>query len=308
MKCFYHSADLDGHCSGAIVKKFFPTVELIGYNYGQPFPMDEISGGDTVVMVDVSLPMEQMFELNERCGRLNWIDHHISAIKEHDAMCGDKPIPGLRRTDRAACELIWEFYSSHPVPEVVQYLGIYDSWRFAKHEEQFIKQFQCGMRTIHETRPEYAMPDWEALFAGGSALEKIGDRGQVIWKYQLSQNEKTCGACAFETVLNPPRPAGTPPVEGNGLRCVAVNSNLMNSDVFRSVWDPAKYDAMLCFYRSNKGFWRVSIYSDRPDVDCSVWVKSYGGGGHKGAAGFRCEELPFALNVQAGCLRYRGRS
>ena len=28
--CFYHSADLDGVCSGALVKHFVPDVELVG--------------------------------------------------------------------------------------------------------------------------------------------------------------------------------------------------------------------------------------------------------------------------------------
>ena len=40
MKCFYHSADLDGHCSAAIVKAVCPECELIGINYGDAFPWD----------------------------------------------------------------------------------------------------------------------------------------------------------------------------------------------------------------------------------------------------------------------------
>ena len=48
MKCFYHSADLDGHCSGAIAKHFDPAYQLIGINYGDPFPMGEIGHGELV--------------------------------------------------------------------------------------------------------------------------------------------------------------------------------------------------------------------------------------------------------------------
>jgi len=106
MKCFYHSADLDGHCSGAIIKKFNPKVELIGYNYGQEFPWDSIQPGEQVFMVDVSLPMPQMYKLASM-GTLYWIDHHISAINDHEEQAAreDWSIKGLRRTDRAACEL-----------------------------------------------------------------------------------------------------------------------------------------------------------------------------------------------------------
>jgi hypothetical protein len=44
MICFYHSADLDGHCSGAIIKKVHPECELIGINYGDEFPWDKVKG------------------------------------------------------------------------------------------------------------------------------------------------------------------------------------------------------------------------------------------------------------------------
>ena len=37
----------------------------------------------------------------------------------------------------------------------------------------------------------------------------------------------------------------------------------------------------------------VSLYSTREDVDCGAIAKSLGGGGHKGAAGFICDELPW---------------
>lgn len=306
MKCFYHSADLDGHCSGAIVKRANPECEMIGYNYGQEFPWDTIRPDEEVYMVDVSLPMDEMFALNEQCKNLIWIDHHISAINDHAEKAAKAGVElfGLRDTSEAACELVWRwFWPEKQMPHAVRFLGIYDSWRFSKMDEDVIKAFQYGMRMEKETRPEHAMDFWNELFCDGigSKCEEIGTRGSLLWEYQLVQNEKTCRACAFETVLE--YPINLDAAESTrkpALKCIAVNSNLMNSDVFRSAYDPEQHDAMLCFYRSKRGFWRCSIYSDRPDVDCSVYAKSYGGGGHKGAAGFQCNELPFALNAAAG--------
>ena len=61
MKCFFHSVDLDGHCSGAIVKKAYPECEMIGINYGDSFPWGVIGPGEKVVMVDFSLqPFEDI--------------------------------------------------------------------------------------------------------------------------------------------------------------------------------------------------------------------------------------------------------
>ena len=68
MKAFYHSADLDGHCSGAIVKYAHPECELIGINYGDKFPWESIGQDETVYMVDFSLqPFSDMIRLNKAC-------------------------------------------------------------------------------------------------------------------------------------------------------------------------------------------------------------------------------------------------
>ena len=60
-------------------------LNFIGYNYGQPIP--DLSEYDKVIMCDISFPKENMLNLWATKGlNLIWIDHHISAIKERDAI------------------------------------------------------------------------------------------------------------------------------------------------------------------------------------------------------------------------------
>jgi uncharacterized protein len=84
---------------------------------------------------------------------------------------------------------------------------------------------------------------------------------------------------------------GIPP----GFRAICVNKGFTNSKVFDSVWDATRHDMMITFCRLPlpKGQWTVSLYSDKPEVDCGAIAKSFSGGGHKGAAGFQCKDLPF---------------
>ncbi len=83
LKVFYHSADLDGHCSGAIVKYKFPDIEAIKINYGDKFPWGTIYSGETIYMVDFSLqPFEDMIKLN-KLANLIWIDHHKTSIDDY---------------------------------------------------------------------------------------------------------------------------------------------------------------------------------------------------------------------------------
>ena len=293
MKCFYHSADLDGHCSGAIVKYAHPEAKLIGFNYGNDFPWDSITSGEDVVMVDVSLPIEDMVRLARRCketgGQFYWIDHHISIIRDFDALPEDDRMlfNASLSTEKAACELCWEFFYTSSVPESIRLLGLYDSWRFTPDREFYVKSFQYGLRAQGDTRPEKSMPMWRDLFHDRPALfDKIRIEGSTILDYQLRQNEIACRKCAFETTLKSP--------DGNlEFRCIAINSNFANSDVFRSVYNPERHDAMLCFYMGKRREWVVSLYSTHDDLDCSAMALAFGGGGHKGAAGFRCKELPF---------------
>ena len=80
MKCFYHSTDLDGRCSGALIKWRHPECELIGIDYGQAFPWHLVDSGECVWMVDFCLqPHEDMIRLARKCD-LIWINHHKTSI------------------------------------------------------------------------------------------------------------------------------------------------------------------------------------------------------------------------------------
>lgn len=283
MKCFYHSADLDGHCSGAIVKYKYPECELIGINYGDPFPWHTLKDEfGSIFLVDFSLqPFEKMVKLQRLVGhRLIWIDHHISAMKDHRMWIDDHQaflfIDGMRSVGQAGCELTWEYmFPYEPVPPLVELLGRYDVW---DHSDPRTLPLQYGLR-IYETRPEDSMDSWSEWFKAFPF--HILKEGETILRYIQQDNKKYCSACSFD-------------IDFDGLRCIAVNRALTNSQVFDSVWDSEKYDAMLTFAWLKRS-WRVSLYSDREDIDVSQIAKAHGGGGHKGAAGFQCNVLPFVV-------------
>ena len=55
------------------------------------------------------------------------------------------------------------------------------------------------------------------------------------------------------------------------------------------------YDGCACFHYAN-GMWNFSLYNDNGEVDCSVIAKQFGGGGHKGASGFRIDDITKIIN------------
>ena len=280
MKCFYHN-DLDGHCSGAIVKQIYPECEMIEINYGMEFPWDTLIMKETVFMVDFCLqPFVDMDRLSILFD-LVWIDHHKTAIEEYieHLRAGKHKLKGLREIGKAGCELTWEFFhEERKIPLSVFLLGRFDVW---DHEaDNRVMPFQMGMRTLY-TNPD-ATDFWNTLINEQAIyyLDEILQTGQTILDYQNKQNKEWAKSSAFE-------------IEFEGKKFIAMNRGI-GSQLFDSVYDPEKHDGMMIFWWK-KDCWSFSIYSNDPKQDHSGIAKKYGGGGHAGACGFQCKELPFEL-------------
>lgn len=303
---FYHSADLDGKCSAAIVLRYEEQrwgrdCELYGINYGDTFPWEKIEPERTVYMVDFALkPIEEMYRLGESC-QLYWIDHHKDILEawaqgEMEQVDRDGPDAPARlrcagaccEVGKAGCELAWEFcYPDTKIPHAVQLLGRYDVWDEACTIVPWshILAFQYGMR-LEDTEPASLL--WLTLFGeqGVSAevdrVRLIVSGGNAVLRYEIKQNEIAANACGFEVTFE-------------GHRALAANRGPTNSKLFESRWDPERHDIMIAFYWSRRGQWKVSLYTTKDGIDCGALCGKYGGGGHPGAAGFMCKELPFEL-------------
>ena len=299
MICIYHSKDLDGYSSGAIVKKKYPEAKLIGYDYGQPFPWEEFKKGDKVIMIDVSLSMPDMFLLGATVGEGNftWIDHHKSAIEDfnkyiEEIRINSKPYPDITfdmflsfvtpvlEIGIAACEIGWKYlFPDEKIPTAIELLGKYDTWRNGdkKEWENVILPFQYGMRLICNTADSF--PKELLTFNGVNYVVDILHNGQTTLAYQKQMNEAACKK-AFEAKFK-------------DLRAICLNIGGANSTVFDSVWDEEKYDVMIPFQFDGE-VWKFSLYTTK-EIDLSVYAKSFGGGGHAKACGFQAINLHSVL-------------
>jgi oligoribonuclease NrnB/cAMP/cGMP phosphodiesterase (DHH superfamily) len=287
--CVYHSIDLDGWMSAAIVKlatKDEPPVNFIGYNYGEPAP--DLSDYDKVIMCDISFHKDEMEKLFDRLGEnLIWIDHHISAIKSMFTE-GERSIHplGLQDTRFAACELTWKyFFPEQPMPEIVRLLGRYDCFGHkGTSEEKKVLEFQYGARTIISN---YEQAYDKLTFClqpsnnrDGFAKHEhfIWEQGESIYKF-LCTEAKQSYKNGF--VINFHDPVQT----DKTYKFIAINKERFNPINFGIDYHADGYDGCACFYY-NGTKWSFSLYNDNGKVDCSMICKSLGGGGHKGAAGF----------------------
>jgi len=288
MKCYHHN-DADGRCAAAIVAKaheawsqeqpFDPeSIEFIEMDYSRVVDVDSIKPDEEVVIVDFSFKPEVMIEVMKRTRNIVWIDHHKSCAQYPYAA---ENINGLRDfNDKgwSGCELAWRFYfgtlktSPIPPPLGVDLIGDYDSWRLKRVPASL--DFRAGIE-IEDQSP--LSPMWPELFNNSEKTVEIVQNGKICIRYRDRFCQDFMKQFGFETELA-------------GVRAYACNFYRYGSPSFGERFKA--YPMCIAFAFDGTRF-TVSLYSEDPDVDCAEIAKIYGGGGHRGAAGFVCSQLPF---------------
>ncbi|MDA3854642.1 MAG: hypothetical protein PF569_00175 [Candidatus Woesearchaeota archaeon] len=181
-----------------VLEDISDTLDFIGYNYGDPIP--DLSEYDKVIMCDISFPLTNMLEINDRLmdsetleTNFIWIDHHISAIKSNITV----ETEGLRNTNFAACELTWKHLmqgmrgdpnkesTNNSMPEIVRLLGLYDSFNHTRKNNftrEEINDCLDNKFYHHKDSRENAIDDW---FHGidvklKKALPRANDEQKVL--------------------------------------------------------------------------------------------------------------------------------
>jgi hypothetical protein len=161
------------------------------------------------------------------------------------------------------------------------------AWRFD------ILPFQYGikmMRTNPDGTDEKCL--WDLLLNDDRAVTySTHARGAIAFECETENNRKTAKAAAYDCMFE-------------GRLCCAINAR-GNSLVLESAKRPEHM--MLILWGFTQGKWRVSLFENgHPDIDCGFIAKKYGGGGHKGAAGFEVKsgysspiDLFFPVEVKA---------
>ena len=246
---------------------------MIPINYNLQFPFDSIKPSEQVAILDYSLQKEgEWKKLLAITKNVIWIDHHKSAIEDKNA---PKRLEGIRDSKDAACALTWKYFNRTTTPFVVRLIADHDTWTFNFGEET--REFQIGIRSL-DVHPSSEL--WRTLLRATRSdpmVQEILGNGKIISDYVTKENEYKIGSWAFEATF-----------EGyNCICCNALGGSLVYGELSKD------YDLMLNFIHDGQQY-TFSIYTTK-DIDVSEIAKKYGGGGHKGAAGFQIEKLPFTF-------------
>ncbi len=262
----YHANCPDGFGSAySFWKKFGDDMEYIAVKHGEPPPSD--LDGKNVYIADFSYSKDVLVSLNEKTYSLKVIDHHISAerdLKDLDFCHFDMSHSGAY--------LSWAFnFPDQPVPKLIKYIEDRDLWLWKMpHAEEILSTIDSYDRTF----------EWwdhiNSILETQDGFNKLVNEGAAILRYK--------NKLVYTISKNSYR------MNMAGENIPVVNTPFFQSEIAGSMSKDEKYAA--AYYYNGKDF-VFSLRASNDDTDVSEIAKSFGGGGHKKAAGFSIEKLEF---------------
>ena len=280
MNIFYHN-DADGRLSAWLIRKhnecFGEEIKFFEMTYDKPFPPDVLSKGKACFILDYSVKPEVMKEIIANSSEVVWIDHHKSAIEAYKDWDGPV-IDGVRDTSMSGCELTNKWLGLSP-NRVVDLVGDFDTWQFKFGEHS--NRFRMGLECFNQD-PSRNDCVWERIIGIDImkdedivTLDQVFEAGRAVINYLEAQNKQQFKTAAYQTTFHD-HPA------------TVINSLQLGRKQFDNTGNAN--ELMIVWFFNGKQY-KVSIYSEI--VDVAKIAEQYGGGGHKGAAGFVIDHLPF---------------
>lgn len=264
--------------------------------------------------------------------RLLWIDHHDSSIDfvNRHILCCTNPEETIKMPIRnfiisksgSGAYLAWALYQSYRflnlavhhqslshyyevsdmydmlqyVPPMVRYVSDYDTFEHRLPDTDYFKLgydhekdkylFMCklfnfsGEWDANEEREKY--PDKWIVY---NLCEQTIETGKTIMDYITAENETVIKVQGYESCIKD--------LKTGQMELVYVCNRFSNSWVFGDLYN--KYRYVIVYYFDGAEY-KYSIFSNLKifkDTNCQKYAEQFGGGGHKGAAGWRSGELMF---------------
>lgn len=295
--CIYHGNCADGFTAAwAVWRALGDDVEFYPGVYNDPPP--DVTGRD-VIMVDFSykLPVLEAMcqprgarsmlildhhktaeadlkglgvDMSKWTGRVDWKRYQENLAQDdmENANVGGAIVYQVFDMERSGAGLAWDFFHSDERPPLVLYVEDRDLWRFKLLHSRAVNAFIFSHEYTFENWTEIndlMVSDPGAVIGAGAAIERKHHK-DVAELVRVTKRRVVIG--------------------GQEVWCANLPYTL-TSDAGNLMAKDAPFAA--CYWDTPEG--RVfSLRSTPEGADVSEIAKTYGGGGHKNAAGFR---VPF---------------
>ena len=252
----YHANCNDGFGAAYSAWKLLGNrAEYHAASHGSPPP--DVTG-KRVVILDFSYNNETTKKLIEQAEELWVIDHHKSNMVElHDISNTHFDMT------KSGAMLAWEFF--HPgkeSPKFIQYIQDRDLWQW---ELPYSKEFSAAFDMVPWNFDEYEK------FEDDSVFDDAVKRGSYILAYSKTVIKKVCDKATKRKYKD--------------HDVMVVNSSHWMSEIGSTLAKDCDF-AMIWYYDHDACLYKCSLRAFHDTMDVSEIAKSFGGGGHRKAAGF----------------------
>lgn len=255
----YHGDCIDGFCAAWIAWRYFGnSAEYIPAYYGQEPP--DVTGKD-VYVVDFSYPYDQTLAMIDQAARYVVLDHHATAEQALSKIENSGDVHVMFDMNRSGAGIARDFF--HPGLDcwLVDYTQDRDLWRFVLPQSKLVNAY---IGTLPQTFEAYE--EASKLTAEQAAQLGVGaDAYKNMYVEQLVKHARRASFAGYD---------GIPMVNAPYVGISELVGALAETAIFAVGW-----------FQRGDGKVAVSLRS-RGDFDVSELAKRFGGGGHKGAAGF----------------------
>ena len=273
--CIYHGGCDDGFAAALAVRmKLRDSVEFHPGVYQRPPP--DVTDRH-VLLVDFSYKRPVLLDMATRARSIVILDHHHTAAQDLFGFAVPTPfsewkdnglplvahgIAALFDMTRCGAMIAWEFFHETPPPAFIRYIQDRDLWR---KELPSGDEFSIALRSYpqdFDTWERFVQAGPDALIAEGAGIQRY---------YRARVEDLKRHAYRATIAGHPVRIANAPYFAAS-----EVAGEMADDDVAFGA----------CFFQVAADRWQYSLRSRAGAFDVSEVAKAFGGGGHKGAAGF----------------------
>ena len=287
--CIYHGNCADGFGAAWAVWKFFGdgNVDFHPGVYQEPPP--DVAGRD-VVMVDFSYKRPVLEEMSRSANTVLILDHHKTAAEDLEGY--PPPLDGpynpaameqwqrecnapnathaLFDMDRSGAGITWDYFHEDKArPALIDHIEDRDLWRF---KLDGTREIQAAIFSY-----PYDLKVWDAFMLGdhgGGIIDELRTEGAAIERKHHKDVAELVEVCKRRMVI------GGHTVWGASLPYTLTSDA---GHLMCGVENAGPFAA--CYWDTPEG--RVFSLRSVGEFDVGEIAKSYGGGGHRNASGFR---------------------
>jgi uncharacterized protein len=269
--CIYHNNCIDGLMAAAVVRRTYPDAEFFAANYNEPAPIESLKGKHCII-VDFSYSREVILQVADASTALLVLDHHKTA----QAALANIVHPKAKiifDMNRSGAGLAWDIFyplaTGSARPPLINMVEDRDLWRFQYEGSNRLHYVLTCMDSTpeafaHQLQLSIQNPDYIAdLVCQGAAMEKLFTAQIETLKHE-----------AFT-------------VEVGGYVVPVVNAPYIFASELAGALAEGHPFAATYFFNGKEEVWSLRSRGEN-GIDVSEIAQQYGGGGHKNAAGFKC--------------------